>query len=340
MSPYDIMYEAINDKYENGVITFEQANELNELAYVRYVIEKETDHPAHIEYKRQASERTGKDLSNLPNKKYIKNPEKADLIYKGREKTADPTIRPVDNDPEKKGHGLIHGFNAISSHKMKDASKDKAVKALAYMKKHCNFKNEKEARNYKTAFRIFCNKFNIPENSSLWVKYYPPEKINFEGREFIHKGEIKVGHHVDREELKLDDKEKPKSKNILKKLTERKVNIPKGYSLVHGTDKNGLFNLKPTAYSSKFNGAGPAGLGGQYRAEKRVYMTLVKDSDAKSYDSYGKHVYALNEPVKSVWVDTECFPINTKETELNLKNLVGKPVYIKTDTPLNVKKIK
>lgn len=36
---YDIIYEAINEQYENGDITFEQANELNELAYDKYIIE-------------------------------------------------------------------------------------------------------------------------------------------------------------------------------------------------------------------------------------------------------------------------------------------------------------
>lgn len=39
MTLYDIMYKAITEKYENGEITFEQANELNELAYDRYTTE-------------------------------------------------------------------------------------------------------------------------------------------------------------------------------------------------------------------------------------------------------------------------------------------------------------
>ena len=39
MTMYDVMYEAINEQYENGEITFEQANELNELAYDKYVVE-------------------------------------------------------------------------------------------------------------------------------------------------------------------------------------------------------------------------------------------------------------------------------------------------------------
>lgn len=39
MTLYDIMYKAITEKYENGEITFEQANELNNLAYDRYVTE-------------------------------------------------------------------------------------------------------------------------------------------------------------------------------------------------------------------------------------------------------------------------------------------------------------
>ena len=39
MRMYDIMFEAINERYENGHITFEQAEELNNLAYEKYVIE-------------------------------------------------------------------------------------------------------------------------------------------------------------------------------------------------------------------------------------------------------------------------------------------------------------
>ena len=44
MTMYDVMFEAINEQYENGEITFEQAEELNDLAYDKYVIEtsKET----------------------------------------------------------------------------------------------------------------------------------------------------------------------------------------------------------------------------------------------------------------------------------------------------------
>lgn len=39
MLEYDIMYGAIKAKYENGEITYEQANELNDIAYNKYITE-------------------------------------------------------------------------------------------------------------------------------------------------------------------------------------------------------------------------------------------------------------------------------------------------------------
>ena len=39
MTYYDIMFESINEQYENGEITFEQAEELNQIAYDRYMTE-------------------------------------------------------------------------------------------------------------------------------------------------------------------------------------------------------------------------------------------------------------------------------------------------------------
>ena len=52
MTYYDIMFEAINERYENGEITFEQANELNQIAFNRYTTEtsKETKEKRDNEY--------------------------------------------------------------------------------------------------------------------------------------------------------------------------------------------------------------------------------------------------------------------------------------------------
>ena len=36
MLDYNTMYEAINDKYINGELTYEQANELNMIAFEKY----------------------------------------------------------------------------------------------------------------------------------------------------------------------------------------------------------------------------------------------------------------------------------------------------------------
>ena len=43
MTKYEMIFEAIQQKYENGEITFEHAEKLNNIAYEKYAIESEEE---------------------------------------------------------------------------------------------------------------------------------------------------------------------------------------------------------------------------------------------------------------------------------------------------------
>lgn len=70
MNMYDTIYEAICDKYEDGYITLEQAEELNDLAYDRYVTEMKSK-AEYRERKFRNKYMTGDDtVIKINNKKY------------------------------------------------------------------------------------------------------------------------------------------------------------------------------------------------------------------------------------------------------------------------------
>ena len=60
MTKYDAMFEAILNDYENDNITFEQAEELNDLAYDKYVVEADLTKAEKKEKKREYKEQQAK----------------------------------------------------------------------------------------------------------------------------------------------------------------------------------------------------------------------------------------------------------------------------------------
>ena len=57
MNMYDVMYEAICDQYENGEITLEEAEILNDVAYDKYIIEAELTKQQKKEKKKEYKEK-------------------------------------------------------------------------------------------------------------------------------------------------------------------------------------------------------------------------------------------------------------------------------------------
>ena len=87
MMKFDEFRLDIYDNYDCGLITEAEKDTL-----LLYVNEKEEDHYYHMMKKREAAERLGVCIDDLPNKKYKKNPEKADLYYKAKEIITDNEI--------------------------------------------------------------------------------------------------------------------------------------------------------------------------------------------------------------------------------------------------------
>ena len=351
MDIYELIYESFRTKLENNEITLEVAEKVNDLAYEKYVVEAEEDHRYHVAYKNLASKKLNKDEKDMPNKKYIKDPKKADLHYKGREELIKKDLKEnKGNDYVRKKpfDNLIHGGiddNGYDRyfHDIEVADKGTAVKALEYMKKHANPKDRKEFKKYRLAFKIFCQRFNIDENSSLWIKYNPGNEINFGGKIGKVKTEdrMTIGAYTDRGSVKVDKEKDTETKKHLFKKNEVSLKLPNGYKLYHKTDKDGLKQLEPVIRSTKYITGGPSGNAGQYHPTGRIYFTVEKSS-ANLDKSYGDHVYELISPISEVFLDSEHALHFVAEdlSNLNFDKLVGKPVFIKTNRPLKVKQIK
>ena len=142
MTSYDIMYEAINDKYENGEITFEQANELNEMAYDRYITEKKTKANYRIQkFKKKFNydpiEKTvdinGEKIPfNLKANEGNKYRKQAEANYKSSR--TDPTVKGtitmnrrafMDKDPKSHEFILGHEYGHYVAKKMTPEEKEK-----------------------------------------------------------------------------------------------------------------------------------------------------------------------------------------------------------------------
>ena len=307
------------------------------------VMEKEEEHDSHMKYKELASQRKNIPVEKMKNKKYEKNPEKADQYYRGREKLIqrDDDYR-RKKPPVKKKVDIDDQLYDKYFHDIEIGEKDIAIKALSYMKSHANKKNPKEYKKYALAFKIFCRRFNIDENSSLWIKYNPGGTITYNGQKIKLDDKMTIGAYTDKEKVAVEKEEKRK---LFKK--ELQIKLPKGYKLIHETEKVGLTVLKPVNYSDKFISQGPGKLGGQYHSTGRVYFTLVKDSNNTSVaygrdNVYGKHRYELVSPVDYIYVDSEHRSNYDNEdfSNINISKFVNKPVYVKTNIPLKVKAVK
>lgn len=346
MTKYDIIFEALQEKVDSGELSLEEAELVNDVAFEKYICEAEEDHLSHMKYKEKASKRSGISQDKMINKKYKKNPEKADLYYKGRERliqndrennNGNSYLR--DKPVDKKGSGIDDKNYSRFFYDIEIGDKDIATKALTYMQNHTNLENPREYKNYKIAFNIFCRRFNIPENSSLWIKFNP----GYERRTRI--GHVRVpdkmtiGAYEDKKPVKVSDS-KDKKKMIQSK--ESKIKLPNGYKLIHTSRENNLLQLNPVSYSNKYISRGPGGIGGQYHSTGRIYFTLIKNDTSKIPESYGKHMYELVSPVEYIYFDTEhlrCFDDEDMKN-LDIDKLLNKPVYVKTNTPLRVKKYK
>ena len=342
---YNHISNLLQNKVDDNIITIEFAEIVNELAYDKYIVEAEEDHKYHQRYKELASKRTGIPQDKMVNKKYIKDPKKADLRYKGTEKMIDNDLslnagnsyvrkKPLDDKC-----GMDDRCYSKFFHDIEIEDYPTAIKAINYMKNHSDPKNKKEYNQYKLAFKILCRRFDIDENSSLWIKYYPGNVFKYNGQDMRTPDKATIGAYEDRGKIDTS-KETTTKKKILRK-NEIKLNLPNGYKLYHKTEKNLLRELKPVIRSTKYTGAGPAKLSGQYHSTGRIYFTLAK-SIKDLPDNYGKHIYELVSPVSSIYLDSEherCY-LDEDLNNLNYDKLLGKPIFVKTNTPLKVKQIK
>ena len=335
---YNLVFEEINNRYINGVLTFEQANEVNDLAYERYINEAEEDHISHMEKKKAIASGMHKDVNTLHNKKYDKpeTAKKADYKYayddkqryigykKIKDELGEDKVTSVQKRPlYKKGEDgkLVKRTNGgiVDHYNLSEGLKDSDIKKLEYMKKHCNPQDKDELRKYQAAFNMFVSKFGIKPNSSIYVHLDPKNPNNWEG---------------EHQELV----EYTKSADIASK-------IPSNMHLVHMTNKDGLTELMPQMYSGKYNKSGTHQLSGRYSDEGRVYFVILnKNEKFQNISNTGKHSYELiNVPSKGIYIDKEMGMTHSLD-KLMLKDklgvsLNGLAVYVQTDKPLKVQQL-
>ena len=87
MNTFDEIKLKIYESYSDGSLSSNQKEIL-----LNYITEKEEDYIHHMEKKKAAADRLGVDIDDLPNKKYKKDPKKADLYYAGKEKITEDEI--------------------------------------------------------------------------------------------------------------------------------------------------------------------------------------------------------------------------------------------------------
>lgn len=332
ISRYRFIRDNINEKINSGEITYQEARSLNTYAYERCVecernpeltleyllfdaviTEAESDHPKHMKMKENAAKFMGKDPQTLNNKKY-KNPEssrKADLKYNYKE-------------GKMEGKHVNTTYNEVSNtnvHITKDSPKESDMRLLAYMKKHSDLSKPEEAKKYRAAFQMFCNKFGIDKNSSLYVKY------NIDGNNRIRMVEWSQSEKMDKKKLDRENK------------TE--YTVPSGYCLIHKCRTPNLTQLEPRKFSNKYIGDGHAGTDGQYHPTGRIYFVLAKE-DNLSTGNWGKGncVYKLVSNISGFYIDYEQENSRSSDRYGDAKKLIGRAVYVKTDKPLKVKQIK
>lgn len=339
MNIYDLVFEKIQELYENNILTLEQCLEVNNLAYFKYITEAEEDYTNHMAKKKINANLMGKSVNELHNKKYD-DPEKArkaeakyayadSTKYIGYKKIKDDLgedkVTSIQNRPlmSKDKYGKIvkrTNGGIVEHYKLSEGLKQSDIKKLEYMKKHCNPKNNDELKNYNTAFNMFVQKFGIKPDSSVYIHLDPKNPDNWEGE----------GNEL---------VEYTKSKDV-------SIKIPSSMHLVHMSDKDGLTELTPQLHSTKYNKSGKHELSGRYNGvQGRVYfIVLNKNENFKDISSKNKHSYELiNVPNEKIFIDKEMGGTHALDKVL-LNGTINKPisgmaVYVETDKPLKVRQL-
>ena len=277
------------------------------------IMEAEEDHQKHMSIKNNTAKLLNKNIDDLKNKKYS-SPEKskrADMTYKYKENIMNNKHTTVSFNDKSNTYSYIS----------KNSPKQSDINLLNYMKKHSDLSDPKEAKKYRTAFNMFCNKYGIKPNSSLYIKYNPDDSNR------IKMVEWQQSKKITRNKLDLSD--------------DHEFILPPGYQLIHRTNIDGLTELKPHKTSNKYIQKGKAGINGQYHSTGRIYFILSKEGNTSTggWGNNGSHVYKLISNISGFFIDYEGNNSRNLDRYADIKKLLGKPVYVKTDKPLKVKQL-
>lgn len=309
---------AVYDFFNESIIDNSFGN-----AILEVIQEAEEDNVVHMQQKKNVAEVLNKNWrTEMSNKKYAKdkngnykNPEKAakaDMIYdyksnihkEGRTKT---------------GQNYSYNSKILNISGVKETD----IKMLDYMKKHLD-DDPDNIRKYKKVFKMFCAKYNIKPDSSLYVNYNPDTN---EMDLTIWETDKKLKHAND----------KSNKKELFVKHDASK------YIMVHRSPVDNITELKPSRGSNLYIKQGKGGVSGQYHDAGRVYfiLTTKKDMNMDVFNfGKGNHLYQLTSPISGFYIDGENTNSRALKHAMDESQCVGKAVYVKTDKPLKVKKIK
>lgn len=282
-----------------------------------YISEKENDYKVHMLKKSIAEENLGKTLNN---KKY-KTDKNGNYVNPDKTKKAELKYTAIDKGTETENKKRWTSYNGedVESLLIK-STKESDIRLLEYMKRKSNSGSPEDIKKYKKVFKMFCVKHGIDEKSSLYVRYDPNNQFKNETRI----DEWKTGNKID------------SSKTIGE---SNKHALPEGYILVHRSENGGITELQPKKYSDKYIDSGESGVSGQYHDSGRIYFVLLKDGQTMNGAwGRGSHVYKLISKISGFYYDSENDKSVGNKT-LNISQMVGKSVYVKTDKPLKVKEI-
>ena len=331
----DSVVESIqdNDFVTSKLIVYESFNEriidsdLKEDIFY-YIREAETDYANHM-IRKKLAERYKNGGDPLFNKKYKKN---KDGTYANTEKVRRAEIKYALADKPQESKDTKRVTNAYTNEELITikSPKETDIRLLEYMKKKANSDDPKDHQLYEKLFKRFCQKWNIEENSTLWVRFNA-DFIDGKGRKLKQKGALGVAARKDSKEFKNDD---PDGSNNKK---EKFFKLTPDYVLLHRSPKE-LTELKPAWSSNQYEKDDHKG-SGQYHRTGRVYFYL-KRRDEKLSGGYGKgqKIYELDANVPGFYIDSDNKHSRNMDLIKNPEDLVGKAVYVKTSIPLKVKK--
>lgn len=253
-------------------------NTRNKLLLALY--EKEEDHPDHMEKKEEAEKRLGK---SLPNKKYMKNPDKADRYYKGKEEV------------KKKEPGFTDKTSNISEKDYK-----KYVKLQRYMRKLANKTDDESKKKYEVANKALHTITKTPQEHSMMSITTRKDKDGDTG---------KTTHSL--QTVSWADKTKSP---LFGKLGE-KVKLDKSKTYYHSSPVKGIKELRPQRegkgnrvdYAQKDDGDELNVKGSVFYTKGRIY--IAEDPG----DTYGKYLYKLNKVPDYAYVNTHGYYVVVDE---------------------------